>query len=811
MSETTKKRGLQTRDIIATSERVRSHRTKWQKFEDKIEDKGSKFFNAPLNGIMFTALAFPILSIPLLPIAGGIMLFAMAKGKRILTPFQTLPLVAGEYDESKDKFTYLDGIETNAVIFMATDDETGGEFWINKDYATRHTFMFGTTGAGKTEAILSICFSYMSFSSGYMFIDAKGTYELYAKAYNTARVFGREDDVLLLSYLTGNQDVRAAYTTIKVSNTQNIVSRGSHDSLLQTIGAMIPQSGGDNKIWSDMAMTLLEVILGILVYRRDVLKQAISLVSIQHYMNFKNLFETFVNARNVRDDPTSLHYLPDWVYDALYNFLTGSLSGFREDKSFEEQAPEVFKYFGFASMQFAKVLGSFTGLYGYIFNVEQSEIDFRDVVLNNRIVIGLLPSLGKAPSELKNMGVQLVTLCKQMFATLTGDEVEGAIEDILEYSPAKGKYPNLLILDEWAQIAPEKGAAVLQQQVRSLNAALLVAAQDYRSCGEEARAIIGSSNLLIGMKLQDVETFELFSNKQREADARVTTGSHIENNRMIDNNTQQFERRQVLVYSDFESQGQGEAHFLMNGSFIRGKFPYIAIPMPSKAVIKVNQFLAIPKPDKQTIDDLNKAYETAEANIIYANTGQHKPIENPNINKLKTNFIGLLREKISQTDDFCQNSEFAIFGTLAHICNEKAAAQKELRERQNKRMISQVQYLKPEQFLTAALERYNEDMADLHKKMRVAPPLGLSEERFIHDALPFQATVQGNVQQARDNVVDSQRFINTGLYPTNNLPERTPIQMRKILRTIHTNIRNETQAQMDVRNATRNPSALTRR
>lgn len=783
-------RGLRPADIVATAQRVRETKNTWDRLQDKIDNDGKNFFKRAFGMGVMAALAFPMSSYVLIPMAGALMLYASAKGSRTLTPFGTMPKVAGEYNPKKDAYYGPDGSKLTGILFMATDDETGGEYWINKDYMCRHMGIFGTTGAGKTEGLLSICFGTLLLASGYMFIDAKGTFELYAKAYNTARLFGREDDMLLLSYLTGDQDVRADYTAIKVSNTMNILADATHDGMTQTLGSLIPQAGGDNQVWTGMALNLIEVALAILSYRRDYLKQVVSLKALQELLIFKNLFYNWENARKVRDDPSHPHYLPEWVYEGLYNFLN-SLTGFRDDKTFEEQTPDVFKYFSFASMQFGKILGSFSGLYGYIFNAEYSEINLRDVLLNRRIVIGLLPSLGKSPTELKQMGNTMVTCAKQMYASLLGDRAEGTLEDILENSPAFSNEPQVTIFDEWGQIAPEKGAAVIPQQTRALNICSIFAGQEVAAFGPEARSVIGSCDLLIGMKLKDSgDTFNLFREKAGEADAQVLTGSRfLDDKKYQENDTVQFERRSVLNFADFEAQTQGQAHFMTNGTFIRGRFPYIAIPMPSRSVIKVNQFLAMAKPDSEQIARLQNAYAAATANIVHSSAGNHTSNKTSgNIRAIQNMFRNVQEHRSSTGDDFATASQAAACAVLSFVARQSYEKARAYQREQDKKQSAQVLFFKPKQLMQAALQQYADGMADLHKKLLAVPPAGMGEEAHLQAALKLQAGVQANVPLAQKNVLLNQRFINTGLYPKNNLPEKTPPQMRQIIRSVHEGI-----------------------
>ncbi|KAB2837785.1 MAG: hypothetical protein F9K47_19410, partial [Burkholderiales bacterium] len=127
------------------------------------------------------------------------------------------------------------------------------ELWITNSDLRQHHVMFGTTGAGKTEALLGFLYNSMTWGSGLLFSDGKGTIEFAYKAYATMREFGREDDYLLLNLMTGNADLTAK-TPERISNSLNVLAQGSAPFLNEVIGGLIPESGGDNAMWRDRAM-----------------------------------------------------------------------------------------------------------------------------------------------------------------------------------------------------------------------------------------------------------------------------------------------------------------------------------------------------------------------------------------------------------------------------------------------------------------------------------------------------------------------------------------------------------------------------
>ena len=76
--------------------------------------------------------------------------------------------------------------------------------WIAGEDARQHIAIAGTTGSGKTTAILSLLTNALIRSSGFVFVDGKGDRDLFGKVLALARRFGREDDVRVLNFMVAS-------------------------------------------------------------------------------------------------------------------------------------------------------------------------------------------------------------------------------------------------------------------------------------------------------------------------------------------------------------------------------------------------------------------------------------------------------------------------------------------------------------------------------------------------------------------------------------------------------------------------------
>src|SRR3990167_6403690 len=93
-----------------------------------------------------------------------------------------------------------------------------------------HVLIFGSTGSGKTVALTSLAFNALLHASGFIYVDGKGDNTLFANIFSMARRMGREDDMLVINFMTGARDVFGAQEK-RLSNTLNPFATGSSSML----------------------------------------------------------------------------------------------------------------------------------------------------------------------------------------------------------------------------------------------------------------------------------------------------------------------------------------------------------------------------------------------------------------------------------------------------------------------------------------------------------------------------------------------------------------------------------------------------
>jgi intracellular multiplication protein IcmO len=312
-------------------------------------------------------------------------------------------------------------------------------------------------------------------------------------------------------------------------------------------------------------------------------------------------------------EPVSLADAPELILEPIKNYVK-NLPGYDVSKK-GKQGSQVLEQHGFITMQLTKTFGSLADTYGHIIRVNLAEVDLKDVVLNRRILVVLLPALEKSPDELSNLGKVIIASLKAMMAAGLGDAVEGTYREVISRKPTNAATPYMCVLDEYGYYAV-KGFAVVPAQARSLGFSVIFAGQDLpafqKASKEEAASIGANTNIKICMKLEDpTDTWEFFHKTAGESyvtkvDSFQTNAGSLLNNYM-DSRSASSEKRQRVDLLDLKEQREGEAHIFFKSKIIRARMFYANPKPPIK--MRLNQFLKVEPPLGRTIIDLEERIE----------------------------------------------------------------------------------------------------------------------------------------------------------------------------------------------------------
>jgi len=572
------------------------------------------FFKDPINsaslliGFAVAAFLFAAITEVFTLVAIGIFFYAYTRKSKL--PFR-MPQRSGAADYNDPLPGSNKPRKARGICFFGNRKSTGEELWFNNDDMRTHVLIFGSTGSGKTVALTSLAFNALVQGSGFLYVDGKGDNSLFANIFSMTRYMGREDDLLLINFMTGARDVIGAQEK-RLSNTMNPFCNGSSSMLTQLVVSLMDSGGqnSDGDMWKGRAIVFVEALMKVLVYMRDKGKILLDANTIRNYFELPRLEAIAMDKMFIRDkqEPASLADTPDLVLEPITNYLI-NLPGYDRSKK-GKQASTVLEQHGFITMQLTKVFGSLADTYGHIIRTNLAEVDLKDVVLNRRILVVLLPALEKSPDELSNLGKVIIASLKAMMAAGLGESVEGTYKEVITRKPTNANTPFMCILDEYGYYAV-KGFAVVPAQARSLGFSVIFAGQDLpafqKASKEEALSIGANTNIKICMKLEDpLDTWDFFSKTAGESyvtkvDSFQTNAQSILNNYM-DSRSASSEKRARIDLLDLKEQREGEAHIFFKSKIVRARMFY-ANPQPVERM-RMNHFLKVEKPVGRVLIDL---------------------------------------------------------------------------------------------------------------------------------------------------------------------------------------------------------------
>ena len=601
-------RGLEERQELQPQLLLRDTRTLGMKFID--------FFKDPVNSAILM-IAFALAAFFFAPMTEfialvGFVLFLYAYTRHFSLPFR-MPQRSNAYDQNDPLPGSTKPRKARGIAFFGNSRQSSEELWFNNDDMRTHVLIFGSTGSGKTEALVSLAFNALIQGSGFLYVDGKGDNSLFAKVFSMCRSLGREDDLLLINFMTGARDVIGAQEK-RLSNTMNPFCTGSSSMLSQLVISLMDASGqsSDGDMWKGRAMVFVEALMKVLVYMRDKGKILLDANTIRNYFELTRLESMALDKMFVRDnqEPVSLADVPDLVLEPMSNYLI-TLPGFDRSRK-GKQSGQTLEQHGFITMQLTRVFGSLADTYGHIIRTNLAEVDLKDVVLNRRILVVLLPALEKSPDELANLGKVIIASLKAMMAAGLGESVEGTYREVITRKPTNAPTPYMCILDEYGYYAV-KGFAVVPAQARSLGFSVIFAGQDLpafqKASKEEAASIGANTNIKICMKLEDpMETWEFFQKTAGESyvtkvDSFQTNAGSLLNNYM-DSRSASSEKRARIDLLDLKDQREGEAHIFFKSRIVRAKM-FFANPAPCEQM-RINQFLKVEPPMGRALIDMDE-------------------------------------------------------------------------------------------------------------------------------------------------------------------------------------------------------------
>lgn len=484
-------------------------------FSQKIGDswrepEGGFILNSGLMALSFLSWSMPVVPIITTVVTRVFTFMFLQPDKKLQDlPFR-MPETIDGYDGSEmTPDTYFGNkkhkkfYRPKGVTYYGRDLKSNMQVWASDNDDRTHSNIFGTTGSGKTELIHTIVASQLVRNSGAIVVDAKGDITLYERICRLARRFGRDSDVLCITFAIGNKDQNLPQES-KNTNTFNLMLNTSSGMLIELLSGLLDGDGGSDDMWKSRAIAFIGALTQPLVFLRD--RQEIELAPAT-YIDFMELPEI---ERFVYDNKYTYEGFEE-IIKPLRSYLT-TLPGYNQNL-IGNQAQQTNEQFGYITMQMTRSINDLGFTYGHIFGTAVGEIDISDVVLNRRLLIILLPSLERSLPTLLMLSRLIMGSLKQMMASSLGSEIEGSIRLNIDSRPTTANNCYRIILDEVGYMMTT-GMSIIPAQARSLNIAMVFAAQDFtdieRGSKEEAQAIWSNAAIKFVGKLTSGEESEMW-------------------------------------------------------------------------------------------------------------------------------------------------------------------------------------------------------------------------------------------------------------------------------------------------------------
>ncbi|MDA8114459.1 MAG: TraM recognition domain-containing protein [Acidithiobacillus sp.] len=651
------------------------------------------FFAAP--SILFTLILPNVLPAFFGNLAGCADLLALPMALLILPSYGhrwiwpvAKPIVEGGVDYNNRKPGMGGGYEkAGGIAWMGT--VRGGKQWGQPVFLTNamlraHLFLLGTTGAGKTQTMLGFLWSFLVMGSGFTLVDGKGDITTWHMICAMAWLAGREDDLLLVNYTTG--DVTLWDKPIeRQSITINLMASGSLNTVSGLIKSLLGEAPkGDNKIWHDRTVSFIEAVLTPLVYLRDHHNFQLSTQTLREYIYLPAIKDLRHKKLKIDGRERTFPDIPDRAIDPIRTYLN-NLPGYKDTpppdyandpKNIEavQQMPQVpgseeeNKQHGFVTMQLIRSLNSMSDSYGHIFGTKYSELDWDDVAINRRIVMTILPSLEKPPSDLEILGKIIVAGNKMMLARLLGNQISKGVDESVDSRITDADHPYCLDYDEKASYMVEGEEDILAQG-RSLGVSVLIGSQDFPRLTEKSKAgaaAIASCTGFKGfMKLQDEESIQFAVKTIGKAWLRRTQYYKISPGMMPSryaDKSDLVERTERVQAEEIPAQKSGQMYLAYEGKYLNiasAYFPWPKLPewrISHGAVLHIEQIYgdqkvaeAVPSPlDSVTREPYPGTPPSVPADKVLLPDPQDRPsvmaMDQKSIQELTVNIARLFQE-----------------------------------------------------------------------------------------------------------------------------------------------------------------------
>ena len=486
---------------------------------------------------------------------------------------------------------------------------TKHQVWHGLEDIPQHVAVPGTTGSGKTEALKSLALvNALAQGSGVLYVDGKGQTKLYAEFMALCRKYGREDDVFVLNFLTANGSD---------SFTLAPFAKARANMIREILVGQLNEPGGDGNsaMFHGRVVAFLGIIAPILEWLRTERGVPTTLERVRDLTELANVVRIaqtkhvkLTDSRTGAVQTLDLHDLPNEYVQGLRDYL-GQTGGFDLDVSIKDQkSTQPAEQHSFVAMQLTEVFSQWLMTLGHIFRTESGDIDMRDVVLNRRILVVILPVLEGSEKTTAALGKIIVAMLRSVMALNLGGRVEGQYDEIIANQPADALASFRVVLDELVYYATP-GMDAMLAMARGLRMQFVLAFQEAAGLkarlGERLFSLLGNANLQVIMRLQ--EGGETRSYVEKTAGTmQVTQSGSFRNtseytNASVASDNAEIREVNRVAWADVRKLKPGEAILVFGSRLVHARIPYTKMDMTG--AVRRNRPCILPPPH---LPDLHK-------------------------------------------------------------------------------------------------------------------------------------------------------------------------------------------------------------
>jgi intracellular multiplication protein IcmO len=513
-----------------------------------------------------------------------------------------LPAVGAGWITHKRTAGWLNRVDTKKREgFILPSDETFGDFALTKrnglrigytqdnglpldienGFLQRHTAIIGQSGVGKTTLGEFLLWQQATRGGGFVFIDAKLDADTRDKLGMMMDLAGRADEFYLLN-------VDQPYN----SNTYNPLLRGDPDEISSRLLNLLPSS--ENSPGSDFyrqsANHALTVIIG-------------ALKAGKRRYHFSDLAIMMQSAKALAELE---RIVPAGSPEKMA--LQVFLDQFRK-KGKEGVQIDVDRIKTVLGGMSGRIAGFAQGKFGQVFNTYTPEIDLTDIVMNNKCLYVMLPTMGKDTAAL-NLGKMILSDLRTAVYNVQG------LTKNLRPNP-----PFIVFADEMGSYVMP-GISRLFEQARSANICMVPAFQTFANLQsvspDFADIIIGNTwnkvffkfaskdspemaAEIIGMTQRYAKSLSLSENQGNSASSTRATpqGNESTGGGMSESWRAQEEYR--VTPDQLRSMGMGEAVVMSGARMFHIKTPMMLFPEPVPEYKAIRRKVVMPA-DEMTLD-----------------------------------------------------------------------------------------------------------------------------------------------------------------------------------------------------------------